>query len=1096
MWCFSQNHEEVERIFYAGVRSKDKHHTNNKIVNSKYTWYSFLFIIFFNHIRRFMNFYFFLIGTLQSFRQLSPVNPWTTWIPIIFIFSFTIFREGYDDLKIHESDNEINGRKYTAIVEGQRKEIKSEEFHVGDIIVLQRDKECPADIIMIGSSENDGSCSIETANLDGETNLKERLALPTFKGVPLENIHSLNAKITCQPPNQELYNFSGKIHYNNKNQSISNSNFIQSGTYLRNTNEIYGIVAFAGPQTKLGMNSNKPINKWTKIEKLFNKVSIGVFISQIILALGCGTFGNYYQVAHMRDFAYLEIDSYTPKDWVILYVRFFLLTSTMIPISLRVTLDICKFIYKIWIQLDNKMTVDKRSVGGEILHSKCSNSSVIEDLGAIDYIFTDKTGTLTENQMELKKWSVKGLLYGYSADSETIYEDTMLTNAFLNNDPNVLALVRNIALCHTLKIEDSKPIGISPEEIAFINGLTKLGISLTQEGKVFTIASPTLNIKPLHYEILFTIPFNYYRKRMSVIVKDISTGQYLLLTKGAGEFVGKNCAADKQIENFDMQMYQLAGMGLRVMAHSQRELSESEYTQFVTRVEEVRSDFSHREKKESRLFDEIEINSELIGLTAIEDKLQQGVPETISMLRDAGIKVWMVTGDILQTAIKISFSTQLIQNDGKILDLSRKNIPVSEMLHNALLYVRSELSNNPNFIYYLTIQGATQQASLPELLSPELVDEFRELASNAKCVIVSRATPSQKAEIVNCIKSANKTVLSIGDGGNDVPMIRAAHIGVGIQGKEGNQASSAADFTLHQFRFLQRLLLVHGRYSSYRTSWLAQFCLYKSTLVCLIQVLYMFANGYSASSFFNSFNLMCYNAIFTILPVIFFLQDKDIEESSVFLHPYVYQDSQHSIFCNKRTLFWWYVRGVYQAIIITIIWYFVFTEHHANNVDGNAASLDEAQQVVYSALILIVLLTVTLETMHFTALNLIFIWGSWILYVFFAVVASSIDSIEMLKDMYLVMWRTTANPIHWCSVITMVSSAIAPPFFVQAISSMVAPTRTQIIRKNETVKRSVFEPVYLVSREHDRDDRRLLTPMYNPMSYWDMNDSICCDMHC
>lgn len=1090
---FSRKKQETERIFNVGVRSTVSSHSSNVVVNSKYTWYSFLPLILFTHITRFMNFYFILIGILQSFRELSPVNPWTTWLPIIVIFVIAILREGYDDIKLHREDKKINERKYTGYVNGDLKEIQSKDFHVGDVIILERDKECPADIIVLQSSEKDGTCSIETSNLDGETNLKERTMLPVFAEMDPSTFKDLNAKVKCQPPNSELYLFNGTVEIQGNLHAITSSNFIQAGTILRNTNKIIGTIVYAGKQTKLGLNSQKPPVKWTKIEILLNTVSKWVFGIQILLSIACGSFGNFYQIKHMMDFAYLEITKYDWRDWLTLYVRFFLLTTSMIPISLKVTLDICKFIYSLWIELDNKMILsDRRNNDTEIKHTTCANTSVIEDLGAVEYIFTDKTGTLTENVMELKKFSAKGVLYGYSSDTETIYEDPLLHNAFVEHDMNVYNLIRCLALCHTLKIENNEPIGISPEEISFIKGLNRLGITVTQEGKIFSIQSESLNIPLMRYEIKYVIPFNYIRKRMSVIVKDLDSNKYWLLTKGAGEIVSKNCAVPKSFEYFDGQQYQLAGMGLRVMAQSQKELSEQEFNTFISNIEHIRREINNREENEAIVYDNLEKDSELLGMTAIEDKLQQGVPETISMLRDAGIKIWMVTGDILQTAIKISFSTQLIQGDGKILDLSYKGTPVSKLLSTAKEYVDSQFKVSPNFVFYLTLQGTTNQACLPELLSPPLVEDFKSLASRAKCVIVSRATPLQKAQIVECIKSMNKTVLAIGDGGNDVPMIRAAQIGVGIHGKEGMQAAAAGDFALHQYRFLQRLLLVHGRYAGYRTSWLSQFCFYKSTVLCLIQLLFMFSSGFSGSSFFNSFNIMCYNAIFTILPVIFFLQDKDIEESSIFLHPYVYQDTQHSIFCNKRTLFWWYMRGIYQAIVITIIWYFVFTEHHANNVDGNAASLDEAQQVVYSALILIILFTVTLETMHFTALNLIFIWGSWILYVFVAVVASSISSIEMLKDMYLVMWRTTANPIHWCTVITMVSSAIAPPFFVQAVASMVTPTRTQIIRKNETVKRSVFEPVYLVSRQQNRDDRRLLAPTYNPMSYWDQSDSIFC----
>ena len=1095
MGCFSSQVVETERQVTPRRRDPTKEYSPNLVVNSKYTILSFFPKIFWTHIKRFMNLYFFIVAILQSIKDLSPVDPLTTWIPIAVIFLIAFLREGYDDIKQHREDSKINKREYIGISEGSvEKKMKSMDFHVGDVIKLMRDEECPVDLVLLKSGEENGSCSIETANLDGETNLKERVAL----GVTQEqDIHTIECEMTCQPPNKEIYNFQGSLRIQGKVYSLSEVNFIQSGTKLKNTEYIYGVTVYAGPQTKLGLNQQKPIVKWTKLEQFMNVISIGVFIVQWILALAAGTFANVYQVNNYKSMPYLGIDKYEAKDWVIMYVRFFLLTTSMIPISLKVTIDVCKFVYGMWIEMDNHMVANDRVNGiEEKHHARCTNTSVIEDLGAIEYIFSDKTGTLTENVMELKKFSANGKVYGHSQDCETIYEDAILTSAIQQKNQDVLALVRILALCHTLKIEYGEPIGMSPEEIAFIKGLKKLGFNITQEGKLISIQSDQFHIDKTSYMIDTILPFSFERKRMSVIALDTTTGQHILLSKGSGEYIKDLCK--ERFENFDEQLYRFASMGLRVMAESQKILTEEEYNSFITRLNSLKENVNRTKNDEEELYKQIENGSTLIGLTAIEDRLQQGVQETISMLRDAGIKIWMVTGDILPTALKISFSTQLIQNDGKIIDLSRNDtsISIETMLKSAIEYVNRETRHNPNFRYYLTLLGTSKNASLDDFLSPMYREDFQFLAAGAKCVIVSQATPSQKAAIVQCIREIGKTVLAVGDGGNDIPMIRGAQIGVGIIGKEGSQAASAADFAIHQFRFLQRLLLVHGRYANYRTSWLSQFCFYKSTLLSLIQVLYMFSNGYSGASFFNSFNLMCYNAIFTILPVIFFLQDKDIEESSVFLHPYVYQDSQHSLFCNKRTLFWWYMRGIYQAIVVTIIWVFVFTEHHANNVDGNSASLDEAQQVVYSSVILIVLFTVTLDTMHFTALNLIFIWGSWVLYVLLTVIASSISSIGMVKEMYLVMWRTTANPIHWCTVITMVSAAIAPPFFAQSIITMVTPTRTQVIRKNETVKRSIFKPVYLVSRKQNRDDKRLLSAEFNPSSKWDNSDAICLCCSC
>ena len=1091
MGCFDSKTEETERVVLVGKRQPEKNYKENVVINSKYTILTFFPLIFFTHIRRVMNAYFLLVAILQSIPKLSPVDPLTTWIPIVVIFIIAFLREGYDDIKQHKIDDTINNRIYEGAFDGSIiQEMKSKDFNVGDIIKLKKDEECPVDLIVLQSSDEDGTCNIETANLDGETSLKERAAINATQKY---DIFSNPGKIviTCNPPNPDLYFFQGNMQIDGETYPLTNYSFIQSGTKLINTNYIYGVVIYAGSDTKLGLNAQKPPVKWTKIEKFINIISVFIFIAQILLALAVGTYANFYQINYMRYMPYLEITEYSALDWVIMYVRFFLLTTTMIPISLKITLDICKFVYGMWIQMDNNMsiTIDPDDEKNGVLHARCTNTSICEDLGAVEYIFSDKTGTLTENVMELQKISANGVLYDLFADHDLVKPEPYFKSKLEFRDEDIMNVVRILALCHTLKIEGKTPIGMSPEEIAFIKGLFKLDFEITQEGKQTTISNPKLSIPPELFTTVCVLPFTYNRKRMSVIVFNEQTKKYLLYSKGSGEVI-RDLSNDYFIE-FDSHLNNFAINGFRVMAESMKELTKAQVEEFCAAYDELKQDINRTEEQENELFTTLEKNSHLIGLTAIEDKLQTGVPETISMLRDAGIKIWMVTGDIVQTALKISFSTQLIQNDGNIINLSKNDkIPLEKILDTAIAHVKAQ-ENDPSYQYYLVLQASGKAGSLPELLAQPLRSKFQNLAANAKCVVVSQATPSQKADIVDCIQELKKTVLAIGDGGNDITMIRKAQIGVGIIGKEGSQASNAADCAIHQFRFLQRLLLVHGRYANYRTSWLSQFCFYKSTVLSLIQVLYMFVNGFSGASFFSSFNLMCYNAIFTFLPVIFFLQDKDLEENSIFLHPYVYQDSQQSKFCNKRTIFWWYMRAIYQAVITTIIWLFVFTEHHTNNVDGNGASLDEAQQVVYSALILSVLLTVTLDTMHFTAFNFIFIWGTWILYIIIAVCASSISDLIILKEVYLVMLRTISNPVHWCTIMTIVSASIAPPFFIQSIVSMSSPTRTQRIRKEETLQRSKFNPVYLVSRKQLRDDRERLTPQMNPPSIWDKTDSIC-----
>lgn len=1090
-----------ERLVCTNDYQSNTQFCTNKIKNSKYTVVTFIPLILLAHLTRFMNLYFIIIGLLQLWHDVSPVNPLTTWAPIIVIFIIAFVREGIDDYHQHQIDNELNNRKYQVIRDKHEKSLISEEISVGDIVKLERNTECPADLAIVYTANEDGSCCIETSNLDGETALKERFALPLTQSIKYQGVKTTKIKVQAPAPCPEIYKFESKIWIEeNSTVALSEKQLIQSGVFLRNVEYVLGIVIYTGKQTKLGLNTQPPPIKWTQIEKFIDKCSIFIFIAQICLAIITGSIGNWKRSQYEKTEAYLRYDlgENLPEkwSWIILYVRFYLLTSVMIPISLKVTIDICKYIYATWIRNDRRIfdtKLNQRTV--------VNNTSVIEDLGAIQYIFSDKTGTLTENMMKLKKISVRDTMYGHSENCDDIYEDTTLQgllaqpSEFHDDNPETQRqwatfFVMNLILCHSVKIIESpngKIIeGVSAEEVAFIKGLIDLGYQVTSpQPNRITVQSEKYGITPHSFDILSILSFTYERKRMSVIVRDVESEKLYLFSKGAHEVISTLCNSippsfAQQIDNFSTQ-------GLRVMAHSYKSLEKEDYLNFTQRLESAQQMMANRETAVHDVYQYFEDKQTIIGITGIEDQLQEGVPHTVEMLREGGIKIWMVTGDLMNTAIKIARATKLITSDGPLLNITKSDVADSpnELLDNVRDYV--DTIRGP---FYLVIDGNHPYTS--EYLGP-LKPKFAQIASEAKCVICSRSTPKQKAQFVGAIQELKKVTLAVGDGGNDVTMIRAAHIGVGIMGKEGRQATAASDFAVTRFEYLQRLLLIHGRYASYRSSWLMQFCFYKSIMLSLVQVGYMFWNGYSGAGYISDFNLMCYNAIFTLLPVIFFLFDKDVDEVTVMLHPYLYSESRLRTFCNIRSMFWWMIRAVYQAIVIIVIVNFCFDENTLTPADGTPNIQDESQQVAYSALILNVLLTTTFDTQQFTSFNFIFIWGNWFLYILFTIFANLIYDFSLCREMYLVVWRSYSNPLHWMIVVTAVSLSVMPILFIQSIFALLLPSRGQQLRYQEVVKQSKFQATYLVDfKEGDtKEIRSIYTNAQHDPAIWEMDHNLC-----
>jgi phospholipid-translocating ATPase len=239
---------------------------------------------------------------------------------------------------------------------------------------------------------------------------------------------------------------------------------------------------------------------------------------------------------------------------------------------------------------------------------------------------------------------------------------------------------------------------------------------------------------------------------------------------------------------------------------------------------------------------------------------------------------------------------------------------------------------------------------------------------------------------------------------------------------------------------------------------------------------------------------MAYNSIFTLLPVAFFLLDKDVGDVTACLHPYLYADSRCRTFCNVRTMFWWMVRAVWQGFVILVVVHFSCGVDTFSAIDGSPVGLNEAQQVAYSILILNVSLTTTWETKHFTSLNLIFIWGNWVLYLAATVVANVIPPLAITRDIFWVAWRCYSSPLDWIIVVCGVSLAVGPVIFIQSVFTVCLPTRAQKLRKIAVMCQAGFRPTYVVGVEDLADGYSadsVYTEAENPPTVWDRSHGIC-----
>ncbi|ESQ44577.1 hypothetical protein EUTSA_v10003135mg [Eutrema salsugineum] len=858
---------------------------DNRISNRKYTLWNFLPKNLWEQFSRFMNQYFLLIACLQLWSLITPVNPASTWGPLIFIFAVSASKEAWDDYHRYLSDKKANEKEVWIVKQGIKKHIQAQDIQVGNIVWLRENDEVPCDLVLLGTSDPQGVCYVETAALDGETDLKTRIIPSACVGIDLELLHKMKGVIECPIPDKDIRRFDANMRLfppfiDNDVCSLTIKNTLLQSCYLRNTEWACGVSVYTGNQTKLGMSRGIAEPKLTAMDAMIDKLTGAIFVFQIVVVMVLGIAGNVWKDTEARKQWYVQYPEEAPwYELLVIPLRFELLCSIMIPISIKVSLDLVKGLYAKFIEWDVEMIDQETGTA-----SYAANTAISEDLGQVEYILTDKTGTLTDNKMIFRRCCIGGIFYGN--ENGDALKDAQLLNAITSGSTDVIRFLTVMAICNTVIPVQSKAGDIvykaqSQDEDALVIAAAKLHMVFV--GKNANLLDIRFNGLTIRYEVLEILEFTSDRKRMSVVVKDCQSGKIILLSKGADESILPYACAGQQTRTIAEAVDHYAQLGLRTLCLAWRELEEDEYQEWSVKFKEASSVLVDREWRIAEVCQRLEHDLYILGVTAIEDRLQDGVPETIETLRKAGINFWMLTGDKQNTAIQIALSCNFISPEpkGQLLLIDGKTEDdVSRSLERVLLTMRITASEPKDVAF--VIDGWALEIALKHHRK-----DFVDLAILSRTAICCRVTPSQKAQLVEILKSCDYRTLAIGDGGNDVRMIQQADIGVGISGREGLQAARAADYSIGRFRFLKRLILVHGRYSYNRTAFLSQYSFYKSLLICFIQIFFSFISGVSGTSLFNSVSLMAYNVFYTSIPVLVSVIDKDLSEASVMQHPQI-----------------------------------------------------------------------------------------------------------------------------------------------------------------------------------------------------------------
>lgn len=1145
----------------------NQQYCGNQIKTSKYTVLSFIPKNTFEQLHRFANLYFVGIVILNFIPVVSAFQPGLSVIPVCVILAVTAIKDAWEDLRRYQSDKVINNRECLVYSRKQQSYAQRcwKDVRVGDFIQMQCNEIVPADILLLFSSDPSGICHLETANLDGETNLKQRCVVRGFSQQELQfqPEHFCNT-IVCEKPNNHLNKFKGYMEHPDQTRTgFGSESLLLRGCTIRNTEMAVGIVIYAGHDTKAMLNNSGPRYKRSKIERRMN-TDIFFCIGLLFLMCLIGAVGHGLWNRNLKEHPPFDVPDadghYLPLalGGFYMFLTMIILLQVLIPISLYVSIELVKLGQVFFLHNDLDLYDEETD-----LSIQCRALNITEDLGQIQYIFSDKTGTLTENKMVFRRCSIMGREYCHQenakrletpkeldSDSEewTQYrclsfparrtpdpatmrrqggaqplrrchsarvpiqghsrqrsvgrrESSQPPVAFSSSiekdvtpDKNLVTKVQDAALwletvsdarppksshsttssiadfflaltiCNSVMVSttteprqrvtippSSKALGMSLEKIQQLFQRLKL-MSLSQsfsstapsdtdlgeslganmpptdldekddasvcsgdcstdggyrsstwdQGDILgsgsgasleevpgapalSLASPefcyeaespdeaalvhaahaysftlvsrtpeqvTVRLPQgtcLTFDLLFTLGFDSVRKRMSVVVRHPLTGEIIVYTKGADSVIMDLLEDPAHVADIDVQkklkkihtrtqkhLDLYARDGLRTLCIAKKVVSEEDFRRWASFRREAEASFDNRDELLMETAQHLENHLTLLGATGIEDRLQEGVPDTIAALREAGIKLWVLTGDKQETAVNIAYSCRLLDQTDTVYSINTENQETCESILNCALeevkqFQEPQKPDCKLFGFRLPSKtpSPTTRAMAPEvglvingktlnaIFQGKLEKLFLELTQYCRSVLCCRCTPLQKSMIVKLVRDKlGVMTLSIGDGANDVSMIQAADIGIGISGQEGMQAVMSSDFAISRFRHLKKLLLVHGHWCYSRLARMVVYFFYKN--VCYVNLLfwYQFFCGFSGSTMIDYWQMIFFNLFFTSLPpIIFGVLDKDVSAETLLALPELYKSGQNSENYNLAAFWISMADAFYQSLV-------------------------------------------------------------------------------------------------------------------------------------------------------------------------------------
>ncbi|XP_008496927.2 probable phospholipid-transporting ATPase VB [Calypte anna] len=1246
-------------------------YSGNRIRTTKYTWVTFLPQNLFEQFQRLGNLYFFFLVVLNWFPQLEIFHREMIVLPLVVVLLASMVKDAIEDYRKYQLDKMINFSKTRIYDREEHAYIEKcwKDVQVGDFVQLQCNETIPADILLLYSSDQNGICHLETANLDGETNLKQRQVVMGFsRQNELFEPELFQNTIVCEMPNNDLNKFKGYMKKPNQERIGFNiESLLLRGCTVRNTEAAVGIVIYAGHETKAMLNNHGSRYKRSKIERQLNRdifFCVGLlFVMCLVGAVGHGIWaGNFFEHPPY-DIPDENGNFLSPVlAGAYMFLTMIILLQVLIPISLYVSIELVKLGQVFLIHNDIDLYDEEAD-----LPIQCRALNIAEDLGQIQYIFSDKTGTLTENKMVFRRCTVDGIEFSHQENARRLdthkeldLDDEDFANlqrftlppmdieksatskqrsmrplrrcqsarahfqrhtrtrslgrcdsnqsqvAFsspiekdVTPDSILLRRVREaalqtenlspfihmktstsltdfflaLAICNTVLVSTAteprqrvtvpppiKPSGITLEKIHQIfqrlklaslsqsfsssQSSSDLGISFSAknapeyraaleccdndrdcgasgggdelQGKdstdigsasldevfksmtdsslptdfcyeaespdeaalvyaaqaySFTLVSRTpeqVTVRLpqgtlLTFDILYTLGFDSVRKRMSVVVRHPLTKEIVVYTKGADSVIMDlledsakvDTSAERRMKRIKEKTQKhldfYARDGLRTLCIAKKVLNEDDFQKWANFRQEAEAAIDNREELLMETAQHLETKLTLLGATGIEDRLQDGVPDTIAALREAGIQIWVLTGDKQETAVNIAYSCKLLKQRDIVFTINTENKETCESLLNLTLEeVRKNseaekpqrkiwgviptsfsASEAPSSEFGLVIDGRT----LNVIFQAGLEETFLELTKRCRSVLCCCSTPLQKSMVVKLVRRQLKVMtLSIGDGANDVSMIQAADVGIGISGQEGMQAVMASDFAISRFKHLKKLLLVHGHWCYARLAKMVIYFFYKNVSYVSLLFWYQFFCGFSGSTMIDYWQMIFFNLFFTsVPPLLFGVLDRDVSAETLLGLPELYKDGQNSEIYKLSTFIITMLDAFYQSLIC---FFFPYLTYKDSDIDVFSFG-----SPINTISLLTILLHQALVMKTWTLFHLVAMVGSVVFYFVFSLIYNAACVVcNPPTNPYWVLEKQLSDPTFYFLCLITPITALLPRFFIFALQGTFGAT--------------------------------------------------------